>query len=190
MAKCDYCGSTIIMEPRRYDALQFCSDHCLRSHAPSAVASSPVAPSPMAPKSQSDFAEKEAMAAQIAGNEPATRLSYAQIEQVAWAVHQGNCPACGGPGPVDIHISHRVMSALVFTRWSSHPLVASRSCGVKHQIEGLLISLFLGWWGFPFGLILTPIQIGRNLFALCRGPDPSKPSSQLMQVVLAQIDGD
>jgi len=41
----------------------------------------------------------------------------------------------------------------------------------------------LGWWGIPWGLVLTPIQIGRNLFGVARPPDPSKPSAQFENIV-------
>jgi len=41
----------------------------------------------------------------------------------------------------------------------------------------------LGWWGFPWGLILTPIQVGRNLVGVARPPEASKPSPQLEKVL-------
>jgi hypothetical protein len=43
--------------------------------------------------------------------------------------------------------------------------------------------LFLGWWGFPWGLIMTPIQIGRNLYGMASPPDPSRPSAQFEKVL-------
>jgi len=50
-------------------------------------------------------------------------------------------------------------------------------------MAGAFFSLFLGWWGFPWGLLLTPIQIGRNVFGMVRPPEPSKASSQLEKIV-------
>ena len=40
-----------------------------------------------------------------------------EVEAATMAFHQGDCPCCGGPGPVDFHFSHRVMSFLVFTQF-------------------------------------------------------------------------
>ena len=79
MAKCDYCGSTIIFGGKRQGDLRFCNDRCL-------------------------------------GNGGLLLVSRQVPENVVheslWKVHQGRCPKCTGPGPVDVHVSHRVWSAL------------------------------------------------------------------------------
>ena len=105
-------------------------------------------------------------------------------------IHQSACPECGGPGPVDVHTSHRVWSALVLTSWSSRPTVCCRKCGLKNQAGDLLISLFLGWWGFPWGLVMTPVQIIRNIVGMASGPDPVKPSSQLEKIARLAVGND
>jgi len=105
------------------------------------------------------------------------------VQQQVWSVHQGRCPRCGGTGPTDVHVSHRVWSALVLTSWASRPQVSCRRCGMKSQAGDALFSLVLGWWGFPWGLVMTPVQIGRNLVGLAKGPDPTKPSPQLEKIV-------
>jgi hypothetical protein len=51
----------------------------------------------------------------------------------------------------------------------------------------VLFCLLLGWWGFPFGLILTPVQIIRNLWAIFCGPDPRYPSKALRNRVHTTI---
>ena len=99
------------------------------------------------------------------------------------AVHQGDCPRCGGPGPVDVHTSHTVWSMLVMTSWHSKPQMCCRSCGTKTQLKGALISGVAGWWGFPWGLIMTPVQIGKNLVGIFSGPDSSEPSAELTKIV-------
>jgi len=102
-------------------------------------------------------------------------------------VHQGLCPKCGGTGPVDVHTSHQVFSVLVLTRWSNSPRLSCRSCGVRGQLSGLGISLLFGWWGFPWGLIFTPVQITRNVVGIVNPPDPAIPSPQLQKIVKLHI---
>ena len=106
-----------------------------------------------------------------------------QIEEV----FRGNCPKCNGPGPVDIHRIHRVWSALLLTNWSSSQQVSCRSCASKSQLGGIFFSLFFGWWGFPWGLILTPVQITRNIAGMCGGPDLSRPSADLKKLVQVNL---
>jgi hypothetical protein len=109
------------------------------------------------------------------------------INQQVLTVHQGHCPQCGGSGPIDVHTSYKVYSFLVITRWMNTPQISCRPCGVKKQMTGLAISLVLGWWGFPWGLIMTPVQIVRNLSGAFSGPDPIRPSDQLERLVRVNI---
>ena len=109
------------------------------------------------------------------------------IRREAQTVYSGMCPKCQGPGPVDVHTSHQVWSLLVLTSWKSTPQIACRRCGVKRQIGDLLFSLFLGWWGFPWGLIMTPVQITRNLAGMLRssGTGPSPDLERIVGLELA-----
>jgi hypothetical protein len=102
-------------------------------------------------------------------------------------VHAGACPKCGGPGPIDIHTSHTIWSALYLSSWRSKPEVCCRRCGTKAKIGGLAFSGVLGWWGFPFGLIMTPVQIVRNLGGIFSATDPHQPSPQLTEMVRAHL---
>ena len=115
------------------------------------------------------------------------QLPESSVRESLWSVHRGNCPKCQGPGPVDVHVSHRVWSALFLTRWTSTPQVSCRSCGIRSQLAGAGYSLVLGWWGFPWGFIMTPIQIGRNIFGMMKGPDPAQPSAQLERAIRLTI---
>ena len=80
-------------------------------------------------------------------------------------------------------MSYRIWSALVLTQWNNRPHVCCRSCGVKSQLGDMLFSLALGWWGFPWGLIMTPVQITRNIIAMVKDRGESGPSAQLENVV-------
>jgi hypothetical protein len=102
-------------------------------------------------------------------------------------LHAGNCPKCGGPGPVDIHTSHFVWSALIMTSWRSRPVVCCRSCGKKAKLGGLFSSAALGWWGLPWGILLTPVQVFRNVAGLLSSRDPTQPSAELANLVRIQL---
>src|SRR5687768_10468038 len=88
------------------------------------------------------------------------------VEEHVNKVRSGPCPKCQRQGaPVDAHTSYFVWSALIFTSWSSKPAICCRSCAVKDQIFSTLGSAVIGWWGFPWGLFMTPVQIFRNIAA-------------------------
>src|SRR5262249_41077293 len=117
----------------------------------------------------------------------AQQLPSDVVEQQVAKVHQGACPKCGGRGPVDIHTVYKVWSALVLTSWLNTPQLSSRSCAKRSQTGGALFSLLLGWWGFLWGLVMTPVQITRNSIAICGGPDPASPSTKLNKFVKVNL---
>lgn len=108
------------------------------------------------------------------------------LERLTDEVHQGNCPRCQGRGPVDVHKAHQVWSALILTSWSSSPEISCKGCGVKRQLGAMLFSGALGWWGFPWGLIMTPFQIIRNGVEMAAGPSSARPSPLLHKYVSMQ----
>jgi hypothetical protein len=105
------------------------------------------------------------------------------VRQQVMSVHQGQCPRCGGSGPVDVHTHYKVWSALITTSWSNVPQVSCRRCGWGGQLKALVFSLVAGWWGFPWGLLMTPVQMARNLAAMGRKSDPYQPSPELEKAV-------
>ena len=109
------------------------------------------------------------------------------LERKVEEVWRGNCPKCNQLGPVDIHKVHEVWSALILTRWTTKAQLSCKSCATKRQAGGLAFSLVFGWWGFPWGLILTPVQVTRNIAAMSRGHDTSKASGELRKFVLVNI---
>jgi hypothetical protein len=113
----------------------------------------------------------------------ARSLSEEEVKKRVAIVNQGACSTCQRPGPVDVHTSHSVMSFLIITRWKSVPQLTCSACGKKAKIKATISSLLLGWWGFPFGLVLTPVQISRNLWGLARGRSSFTPSPQLESIV-------
>lgn len=109
------------------------------------------------------------------------------VSEHVWKVHQGVCPKCGGCGPVDVHTSYRVWSALVLTSWCNTPHVTCASCGTKARLIDAGFSLLLGWWGFPWGLVMTPVPVFRNIAGMMRRTDQTRPSPQLAQIIRLRI---
>jgi hypothetical protein len=154
MAKCSYCGSTIIVGGVRSGEERFCNNKC----------------------ASNGYVLK-------AAEQVPSEVIERQVEEV----FRGNCPKCRGTGPVDVHKVHRVWSALVLTRWTTFSQVCCRSCATKSQAGGALFSAVFGWWGFPWGLVLTPVQVSRNILGMCAGPDSSRPSDDLRRLVLVNL---
>jgi len=117
----------------------------------------------------------------------AKQLPADLVEEAVRTTHSGSCPKCQGRGPVDVHTSYRIWSALFLTGWSSRPQVCCSSCGWKAKLGDACFCLVLGWWGFPWGLVITPVQIIRNLIGLATGLDPRKSSDKLRNMVSVQL---
>lgn len=110
----------------------------------------------------------------------AQRVPIDEARQLAEQIHHGRCPRCNAASPVDVHTSYRVWSALVLTRWRSLSHVSCRKCGYKDVGKSMLSSLLLGWWALP-GILVTPLQLVRNLGALLQPGNAREPSARLVQ---------
>ena len=104
------------------------------------------------------------------------------LEQELKNLHQGSCPRCGGPGPVDLHTAHKIWSAIYATGQSSKAEICCRKCGLKMQALSALFCFFAGWWSLH-GLILTPFSILANVAGMLRPPKPDAPSRELRKTV-------
>jgi len=75
-----------------------------------------------------------------------------------------------------------VWSAVYLTSWKTQPHIVCRQCGTKAQIRALLFSALFGWWGIPWGFLMTPVQIVRNVSGLRKDTDPFAPSEDLRRL--------
>jgi len=114
------------------------------------------------------------------------QIPRAELDRQLQEIYRGNCPKCGGLGPVDVHKSHLVWSALIVTSSSSKTALSCKSCASKRQLGAILFCGVFGWWGFPWGIGMTPLQIARNIGELAGGPQPGRPSPLLEKVVRMQ----
>lgn len=76
------------------------------------------------------------------------------------------------------------LCVISFRRYSAPVLVRHGQSRIFKGLPYLCLSLFFGWWGFPFGLIFTPICLAQTLAggtelgpALPAPPMPSTPSA-------------
>lgn len=104
--------------------------------------------------------------------------------QCARDIYVGICPVCKKQhGPVDVHTAHKIASFVILSSWSSKRQISCRTCGRKSQFYGTVYSMLVGWWGIPWGIFMTPVQIYRNISAMLRLDKSSTPSNQLEQMV-------
>lgn len=88
------------------------------------------------------------------------------------------CERCGRDTPyLRIILVHWVWSALLFTRRGYSPLLVCSSCGAKSLGVASIKTAVVGWWGFPFGLFLTPVAIWKNLLA---SPEPREANVRML----------
>jgi hypothetical protein len=101
------------------------------------------------------------------------------VEDLSYDIHDGKCPKCNGDGPIDVHKSYSVYSITLYTKWTTHEHIICKKCASKKQTTNLVSSLLLGWWGFPFGLIVTPIIALMNIIAMFQNRSTREPSKVL-----------
>ena len=111
----------------------------------------------------------------------AKQVPVALVEKFAMALHEGPCPKCNGSGPVDIHESHSVYSAVVYTKYQTKQHLLCKKCALKQQTVDLVGSLIAGWWGIPLGPIVTPGIVIMDVVSMSRNPGLSGPTNALKQ---------
>lgn len=117
----------------------------------------------------------------------AGRVPADVLQQVVERERLGACPRCKkNNGPIDVHEAHRVHSFLIMTQWHTKAHIACRPCGRKLQAGGLVYSLLLGWWGMPWGLLVTPMQIFRNVGGMV-APTRDKASPAFERLIRRQM---
>lgn len=94
-------------------------------------------------------------------------VPVAVAENEARRIREDPCPLCGREGSrVELRPSYRATGFLLHTSVSEKRTICCTLCGLKANLAAIAHSLLLGWWGFPFGIVATPIQIVRNLFEM------------------------
>ncbi|MDE3071660.1 MAG: hypothetical protein KGJ63_02880 [Pseudomonadota bacterium] len=111
----------------------------------------------------------------------AASVSAQEIDRLAFELRSRRCLSCDSKEPVDVFPSYFVYSVVLWTSWRKKRNLSCRSCGRKRQAKELAASLLLGWWGFPFGLVVTPIIVLANVIGMVRNPLGKEPGNELKE---------
>jgi len=106
-------------------------------------------------------------------------IPESRVDEVAKQLRVSLCRSCHRQNDVEIFKSYLVYSVVILTSWREKPALSCRSCARKRQTKDLIASFLLGWWGIPFGLIVTPIIVVMNGLAMTRNPLNAPPSRAL-----------
>ncbi len=113
--------------------------------------------------------------------EAAVDIPEKDIQEFAYSLRRGPCPNCREKKrDIEIRKYYWVWSAAIFTQWGVSTKVCCKTCGVKANLASILGCVALGWWGIPWGILMTPVQVLRNLSELLRRIDKNKPSDELL----------
>ena len=114
----------------------------------------------------------------------ANQIPNEEVLELAETLHKGSCPKCKiNTGEIDVFTHYRVLSAGFFTQWNNTPQLSCKACGNKSRIYSAFYYFVMGWWGIPWGLIMTPVQIIRNMNGIFNPPDPKIPSEDMKNTV-------
>ncbi|WP_052941288.1 hypothetical protein [Chromobacterium subtsugae] len=109
------------------------------------------------------------------------------IFQHACRIKQGSCSLCKkASSTTEVRPYYRVWSIGILTRWTKRTHICCHSCGRKTNFACLIFSFAFGWWGMPWGLIITPAQIISNLAEMFRSRADATPSDALLRA--ARLD--
>jgi hypothetical protein len=91
------------------------------------------------------------------------------------------CARCKKNSGVEMHKSAFVWSMIFMTRFGEHKHVCCKTCALKSQAMDTVRTALFGWWGIPFGLIMTPISIVSNVSQMIITARRTQPSSALSE---------
>ncbi len=90
-------------------------------------------------------------------------LSNEEIEQYIQTIQSLPCPKCTLQFErLNASLIHKIRSFIFMTNYESKIYIACDTCISKEKNKQLLLNSLLGWWGFPWGLIKTPVFITKH----------------------------
>ena len=101
------------------------------------------------------------------------------------AVREKRCPACHSTGsPLSAFLVITVKSFLLFTSNRKEIVVGCIPCIAASAKRANIISVLLGWWGFPLGPLSTIFALMHN-WAVFDSSSFEEPDEDLMEYILA-----
>lgn len=119
--------------------------------------------------------------------EIAQKIPEDELNAEVLKIFQGKCISCEKQSPKDVFVSFGIVSVFVMSFRNNSVHICCKKCGYRKVLKDLFVSMFLGWWGIPSGLIYTPIQIFKNIKELARKRDFTKPSERLINSIRYDI---
>lgn len=89
-----------------------------------------------------------------------------EIEQYSNYLRDLPCPICKSTSQrLNGTISHKLYSIILFTTTRKEVTIACPNCLDEKNNNAALSNFTIGWWSFPFGLIMTPVYMYRDFKA-------------------------
>jgi hypothetical protein len=115
------------------------------------------------------------------------QVSEDAVDREMTRVRALRCSRCKRNGEVDMHSSAFVYSMIIMTRFGQNKHLCCKSCALKAQAKDTLSTAALGWWGFPFGLIMTPISLVSNVAQMVATARRKEPSAAMRLYIKQQV---
>jgi hypothetical protein len=120
--------------------------------------------------------------------EVAEDISAEEIQGHAWRIKNSPCPECQqSSSKTEVPKYYRVWSAIVLTEWTKRTHICCHSCARKTNFGSLVFCSLFGWWGVPWGVIITPAQIVANISEMLSPKADPAPSEELLQAAKLQL---
>ncbi|MBC3917698.1 hypothetical protein H8L32_09460 [Undibacterium sp. CY18W] len=121
-------------------------------------------------------------------SEAAVDLTEPMILLAAGKIRSGACPVCDKMNtPVEVRYAYTAMSFIVVSNQKTKTRLCCVQCGRKENIESMLVSFFIGWWGIPWGPIFTIAALFENLKAMFEMTAIEEPSDELLKAARYQL---
>lgn len=119
--------------------------------------------------------------------EVAEEISQEEILGHASLIKNGACPECRQlTSRTEVRRYYRVWSVGIFTQRTDRAHICCHACARKTNFGSLVFCMLFGWWGIPWGIIMTPVQIIANITEMFRPLSDPVPSEALLQA--AKLD--
>lgn len=106
------------------------------------------------------------------------KITESQLNEYCTLLRSQLCPICSSSSQkLNAAKTGKVISAVFITRYEKKNIIACPDCLDKANQKALYASVFLGWWGIPWGIIRTINAIILNNKSLkenrMNGPNPA-----------------